>query len=225
MERSTTMIVVLYLFTALIGSALASFGHGFPSPGFSVHGGPFGAWSKTIHNVPTHFGLQFTGISYRHRWEAPPNVWGLSPYGLNYGYGLNAFGYQDPWNTFTFTLAQEPRTVCVLCLFAALVSNAFAVYVPTYGLPVAGYPTVPAVTAVHAAPVAAVQTVHRAVPVAPTVHNVATPYGYRTTGVSYSHRVDAHPVKLRYVYGLTPYGLNYGYGLDAYGYPTVLKKW
>ncbi|XP_054931494.2 uncharacterized protein [Dermacentor andersoni] len=115
--------------------------------------------------------------------------------------------------------------IAVLCLFAALVSNALAVYVPTYGLPVAGYPTVPAVSTLHAAPVAALQTVHRTVPVTPTVHNVATPYGYRTTGVSYSHRVDAHPVKLRYVYGLTPYGLNYGYGLDAFGFPTVLKKW
>ncbi|KAL3206401.1 hypothetical protein MRX96_040091 [Rhipicephalus microplus] len=114
--------------------------------------------------------------------------------------------------------------IAVLCLFAALVSNAFAVYVPTYGLQVAGYPTVPAVATVHAAPVAAVQTVHRAVPATRIVHNVATPFGYRTTGVSYSHRVDAHPVKLRYVYGLTPYGLNYGYGLDAFGYPTVLKK-
>nr|XP_037268661.1 uncharacterized protein LOC119159995 [Rhipicephalus microplus] len=114
--------------------------------------------------------------------------------------------------------------IAVLCLFAALVSNAFAVYVPTYSLPLAGYPTVPAVATVHAAPVAAVQTVHRAVPATRIVLNVATPFGYRTTGVSYSHRVDAHPVKLRYVYGLTPYGLNYGYGLDAFGYPTVLKK-
>ncbi|KAL1424853.1 hypothetical protein MTO96_019720 [Rhipicephalus appendiculatus] len=107
----------------------------------------------------------------------------------------------------------------VLCLLAALLGNAMAVYVPTYGLPVAGYPTVPAVSTIHATPVAALQTVHHAAPVTPTVHNVATPYGYRTTGVSYSHRVDAHPVRVRYAYGLTPYGLNYGYGLDAFGIP------
>nr|XP_054931907.1 uncharacterized protein LOC129387188 [Dermacentor andersoni] len=122
--------------------------------------------------------------------------------------------------------------IAVLCLVAALLGNAMAVYIPTYGVPAAGYPGVPvagysgvpAVTSVHAAPVAALQTVHQGVPVSPTVHNVATPYGYRTTGVSYSHRVDAHPVRARYAYGLTPYGVDYGYGLGAYGYPTVLKK-
>ncbi|XP_075539358.1 uncharacterized protein LOC142574073 [Dermacentor variabilis] len=115
--------------------------------------------------------------------------------------------------------------ITVLCLFAALLSNALAVYVPTYGLPLAGYPAaVPAVTTVHAAPITAVQTVHHAVPITPTIHNVATPYGYRTTGVSYSHRVDAHPVRVRYLQGLAPYGLNYGYGLDALGYTTLLKK-
>ncbi|XP_054932249.1 uncharacterized protein [Dermacentor andersoni] len=122
----------------------------------------------------------------------------------------------------------------VLCLFAALLGSALAVYVPTYGVPVgAGYPYVPAVTTtVHGTPVAAVQgAVHRVVPVTPTVHNVATPFGYRTTGVSYSHRVDAHPLKLRYVYGVAPYGLSYGYGLSPYGYglspygyAPVLKK-
>ncbi|XP_049520997.1 uncharacterized protein LOC119444045 isoform X2 [Dermacentor silvarum] len=113
----------------------------------------------------------------------------------------------------------------VLCLFAALLGSALAVYVPTYGVPVgAGYPYVPAVTTVHGAPVAAVHGVHSVVPVAPTVHNVATPYGYRTTGVSYSHRVDAHPLKLRYVYGVAPYGLSYSYGLSPYGYAPVLKK-
>ncbi|XP_049520738.1 uncharacterized protein LOC125944371 [Dermacentor silvarum] len=123
--------------------------------------------------------------------------------------------------------------IAFLCLLAALLANAMAVYVPTYGVPVAGYPTatvagypgVPAVTSVHATPVATLQTVHQAVPVSPTVHNVATPYGYRTTGVSYSHRVDAHPVRARYAYGLAPYGYGYGYGLGAYGYPTVLQKW
>ncbi|KAL1424855.1 hypothetical protein MTO96_019722 [Rhipicephalus appendiculatus] len=113
--------------------------------------------------------------------------------------------------------------IAALCLFA-LLGNALAVYVPTYGVPVGtGYPYVPAaVTAVHATPVAGV---HRVVPVTPTVHNVATPYGYRTTGVSYSHRVDAHPLKLRYVYGLAPYGLNYGYGVAPYVYAPVVKKW
>nr|XP_054931911.1 uncharacterized protein LOC129387190 [Dermacentor andersoni] len=114
--------------------------------------------------------------------------------------------------------------IAVLCLLAALLGNAMAVYVPSYGVPVAGYPGVPAVTSVHAAPVAALQTIHQAAPVSPTVHNVATPYGYRTTGVSYSHRVDARPVRAGYAYGLTPYGLDYGYGLGSYGYPTVLKK-
>ncbi|XP_077508448.1 uncharacterized protein LOC144119781 [Amblyomma americanum] len=111
--------------------------------------------------------------------------------------------------------------IAVLCLFA-LLGNALAVYVPTYGVPVAGYPTVHSVSTVHATPVAT--AVHHVVPVKPTVHNVATPFGYRTTGVSYSHRVDAHPVRVRYVYGLSPYGLNYGYGLGAFGYP-ILKKW
>ncbi|XP_070389124.1 uncharacterized protein [Dermacentor albipictus] len=103
-----------------------------------------------------------------------------------------------------------------------------AVYFPPQG--VAVYPDVPAVPTVQAAPVAVLQTAAQAVPVTPTVkssaivHNVATPYGYRTTGVSYSHRVDAHPVPVRYDYGLVPYGLNYGYGLDSFGYPAVLKK-
>ncbi|XP_077508450.1 uncharacterized protein LOC144119783 [Amblyomma americanum] len=110
----------------------------------------------------------------------------------------------------------------LLCLFA-LLGNALAVYVPTYGVPVAGYPTVPAIATVHATLVTTT-AVHHVLPVKPTMHNVATPFVYRTTGVSYSHRVDAHPVRVRYVYGLSPYGLNYGYGLDAFGYP-VLKKW
>ncbi|XP_077508442.1 uncharacterized protein LOC144119776 [Amblyomma americanum] len=114
-----------------------------------------------------------------------------------------------------------PTFLKVLCLFA-LLGNALAVYVPTYGVPVAGYPTVHTVSTVHATPVAT--AVHHVVPVKPTVHNVATPFGYRTTGVSYSHRVDAHPVRVPYVYGLSPYGLNYGYGLNALGYTTFLKK-
>ncbi|KAL3206403.1 hypothetical protein MRX96_040092 [Rhipicephalus microplus] len=96
-------------------------------------------------------------------------------------------------------------------------------YVPTYATPVASYPVVPAV--------AAVQTVHQVVPPTHTVqssaivHNVPTPYGYRTTGVSHTHRVDVHPGRAHILQGLLPYGLNYGYGLDAFGYPTVLKKW
>ncbi|XP_077508441.1 uncharacterized protein LOC144119774 [Amblyomma americanum] len=115
--------------------------------------------------------------------------------------------------------------IAVLCLFA-LLGNALAVYVPTYGVPVAGYPTVRTVSTLHTAPVAAAVTaVHRVEQVNPVVHNVATPFGYRTTGVSYSHRVDAHPVRVPYVYGLSPYGLNYGYGLNALGYTTFLKKW
>ncbi|XP_077508453.1 uncharacterized protein LOC144119786 [Amblyomma americanum] len=129
--------------------------------------------------------------------------------------------------------------IAVLCLFA-LLGNALAVYVPSYGVPVAGYPTVPvagyptvpvagyptipAISTVHATPVAAgVAGVHRAVPVTPTVHNVETPYGYRTTGVSYSHRVEPQPLRVAYGYGLTPYGLKYGYGLGAYGYTPILK--
>ncbi|KAK8762650.1 hypothetical protein V5799_026085 [Amblyomma americanum] len=110
----------------------------------------------------------------------------------------------------------------VLCLFA-LLGHALAVYVTTYGVPVAGYPTVRTVSTVHATLVATT-AVHHMVPVKPAVHNVATPFGYRTTGVSYSHRVDAHPLRVRYVYGLSPYGLNYGYELGAFGYP-ILKKW
>ncbi|XP_077508449.1 uncharacterized protein LOC144119782 [Amblyomma americanum] len=120
--------------------------------------------------------------------------------------------------------------IAVLCLLA-LLGNALAVYVPSYGVPVAGYPTVPvagyptipAISTVHATPVAA--GVHRAVPVTPTVHNVETPYGYRTTGVSYSHRVEPQPLRVAYGYGLTPYGLKYGYGLGAYGYTPILKTW
>ncbi|KAK8762651.1 hypothetical protein V5799_026086 [Amblyomma americanum] len=112
--------------------------------------------------------------------------------------------------------------IAVLCLFA-LLGNALAVYVPSYGVPVAGYPTVPAagyptipaISTVHATPVA----------VTPTVHNVETPYGYRTTGVSYSHRVEPQPLRVAYGYGLTPYGLKYGYGLGAYGYTPILKTW
>ncbi|XP_077508443.1 uncharacterized protein LOC144119777 [Amblyomma americanum] len=115
--------------------------------------------------------------------------------------------------------------IAVLCLFA-LLGNALAAYVPTYGVAVPGYPTVRTVSTVHTAPVAtAVTAVHGAVSVTPTVHNMATPYGYRTTGVSYSHRVNAHPVRVPYVYGLSQYGLNYGYGLNALGYTTFLKKW
>ncbi|XP_075539359.1 uncharacterized protein LOC142574074 [Dermacentor variabilis] len=103
------MIAVLCLFAALMGNGLASHfhTHGLLSPGYSVHGAPFAAnpggvpWTPTIHNVPTPFGLYFTGISYRHSWEAQPprvhNAWGLSPYGLNYGYGLQTFGYPNLW--------------------------------------------------------------------------------------------------------------------------------
>ncbi|KAL1424852.1 hypothetical protein MTO96_019719 [Rhipicephalus appendiculatus] len=69
-----------------------------------------------------------------------------------------------------------PHTLAkVLCLLAALLGNAMAVYVPTYGLPVAGYPTVPAVSTIHAAPVAALQTVHHAVPVTPHCSQRAYP--------------------------------------------------
>ncbi|KAL1424860.1 hypothetical protein MTO96_019726 [Rhipicephalus appendiculatus] len=83
----STMITVLCLLAALIGSTLASFGSSVYGTSF---GAPHGAGYKTIHNVPTYFGDHFTGISYRYRWDAPPNVWG--PYGPNYGYG-----HANPW--------------------------------------------------------------------------------------------------------------------------------
>lgn len=104
-----------------------------------------------------------------------------------------------------------PLRMQILCLLAALVATACGGFVPTYGSYVP-------------APVYAGAVVHHT-PVTPTVHNVATPFGYRTTGVSYSHRYDAHPLRLRYTYGLSPYGLNYGYGLNAFGYHTLVKKW
>ncbi|XP_049520739.1 uncharacterized protein LOC125944372 [Dermacentor silvarum] len=55
----------------------------------------------------------------------------------------------------------------VLWVFAVLLGNAMAVYFPTYDLPVAGFPDVPAVPTVQAAPVAVLQAAPQVSPVTP----------------------------------------------------------
>ncbi|KAK8762660.1 hypothetical protein V5799_026079 [Amblyomma americanum] len=213
----------------------------------TVHSSVPTAVVGAVHHVPAYGYLPH----YTHRVDAHPYVYGLSPYGFNYGYGV--------------------KDITHLCLVIGLASAAIAGNVAIHGVPVASVATtyhhhavvpapyvaaaaLPAVsTAYHHAPavskatrVTSFETVRPGVPhtlakvstyspAAATVHTVHSSVPTAVVGAvhpvhaytylpRYSHRYDAHPLRYRHVYGLTPYGLNYGYGLASLGYVIPIKK-